>query len=561
MGSIKPSVSRRSKLSSMPSLSERISNTVSNPKSLLLSLPFILVVAALLRVVALIGFEGLANDGSARVGDAYNWLTYGTPFLGRSYWPEGNYLLPAFGLYVWDDLYWSPKILYALVALSNIWALYRLTESAIGWRSAALAAWIITLLPFHIMVSANSAMSETPYVTLCLLSVWAAVRYVATPNVWLAAAAGLLIAMAATFRYDAIILGLPMAACIAAGAWCARIGWFRSMRDVAIFGVCGLLYAGFIISVWFHFYPDDPAVFIKESKLNTEQFFVNGHHPRWSDLVYQTYTILFWPGSIFILLTPAIAALGFVGVASEVRNWRLASLLPVLCMVMIWSWLSYAAYQHRILAQWRYSLSMVILLSMFVHSGIVAASRWSAGLTPQRIVLGTMFLAIATQAVITFAVYQNDGSIGRQFASISPLQPGQFDSRDLLRWLNENLKEGESALITSHPLQAPYFVHVGELKRQGRVATQGVYIENSTLVHTRESLSAELEVKLHKASFVATSGDSRQIGLRDGLSEEVLRPLCDTPKEPCTWRGVDLEHVRNFGSIRLWRVLSVRSRK
>src|SRR5262245_5974618 len=101
-----------------------------------ITLPIILLLAAAVRLVAVYFIEGFVHDGTGRVSDTADWLEMGKPFLGRTLWPEGNYLLPAVGLAIWNDQYWTPRALYLLVGLSNIWALHRVTE-AIFDRTAA----------------------------------------------------------------------------------------------------------------------------------------------------------------------------------------------------------------------------------------------------------------------------------------------------------------------------------------------------------------------------------------------------------------------------------------
>src|SRR5438552_2815651 len=82
------------------------------------SLVVILLVAAILRLAALVGFEGTIQDGVGRVGTARAWIFDGVPTFGRTLWPEGNYLLPAAALLCWDDPYWSVRILYAIIGLT-----------------------------------------------------------------------------------------------------------------------------------------------------------------------------------------------------------------------------------------------------------------------------------------------------------------------------------------------------------------------------------------------------------------------------------------------------------
>src|SRR5215470_18059140 len=81
------------------------------------SIAVILIVAALVRAIALVTFEGTIHDGTTRVLMAQHWLLHGDAIFGRTNWPEGNYWLPALALAIWNEPYWSVRILFALVGL------------------------------------------------------------------------------------------------------------------------------------------------------------------------------------------------------------------------------------------------------------------------------------------------------------------------------------------------------------------------------------------------------------------------------------------------------------
>src|SRR5690242_21592741 len=86
----------------------------------------IVVAAALIRGALVFTYEGATGDGSTRVMTAANWLWQGVSFFGRTPWPGRNFLLPSAALLVWNEPYWSVRILYALVGVSNVWLIYLL---------------------------------------------------------------------------------------------------------------------------------------------------------------------------------------------------------------------------------------------------------------------------------------------------------------------------------------------------------------------------------------------------------------------------------------------------
>src|SRR5215468_10113314 len=142
----------------------------------------IVVTAALIRGALLFTYEGTIQDGVTRVGVAANWLFHGIDIFGRTSWPEGNYLLPAAALLIWNEPYWSVRILYALVAVTNVWLVYLLGRTLYGRSAGAIAAWIVAWMPFHALLSAEGATSEVPYLTCILLALLAIVRYAENPS-------------------------------------------------------------------------------------------------------------------------------------------------------------------------------------------------------------------------------------------------------------------------------------------------------------------------------------------------------------------------------------------
>lgn len=523
---------------------------ISWPTSLLV----IILAAALLRIAALCMFEGTIHDGTTRVLTTWEWLFNDRPIFGRTLWPEGNYLLPAVALLIWDEPYWSVRIMYALIGLTNVWLAYLLGEAVYGRAAGAVAGWIVALMPFHILASADGAMSEGPYVSFILLALLAIVRYSVQPNPWLAAAAGLSLTLATMFRIDGVIWGIILALSIALAVIDLHLAPSLAARDLLLFGACGLLFPVTLFVEWTSLYLD-PFYILKEAQFNTHQFFVHGKHPRWTALFYQSYTVAFWPASTFVLLTPFVAALGWIGVASAIRATRRAAIPLVLGLFVTTVWLAYAAFMHDILAQWRYALVLAVVLAVFSLPGAKSLARCIRALTLRRITAVAAFAALALQALITYVTFVDSGAITRQLGVLSLLRPNQFGSRELLSWINANSTTGGPVLLTPHVLESPYLVlHRKELEQSGRIAVQSYYLPSSELVHTRASLAGELQRKLLGVRFVVTSKGLRELGLRDGVIRELIEPVREIDGTH-SWNGVRLRLVQQFGGNLLWEVI------
>ena len=514
------------------------------------SLLLIIAVAAIVRLAALAGFEGSLQDGMTRIAMARGWIVDGLPIFGRTLWPEGNYVLPAAVLLLWDNPYWGVRSLYAIVGLTNVWLAYRLGSAVNGRNAGAAAGWIVALTPLCILTSTDLATSEAPYISFILLALLAVVRYSTRPDSWLAAAAGLSLTMATMFRFDGVYWAIPVALSIALVARQRGFAPSIAMRDVVILGVCSSIYPAALFLQWWLLYPN-PFFIIDQAK-HALQFFVDGKHPRWPNWLYQSYVVAFWPIATFVILTPAVAALGWIGVFAAIRERALKASALVAGLGIISAWLAYAAFTHKIQAQWRYALVLSVVLAVFSSRGTRVLSAY-LNMSTRCVVVVVVLVALAWQGFITYVAFVDSGTLTRQLAMLSPVRPDQFSSRAMLDWIDANLTGGSTLLLTPHAREQPYLVFHGDPRRTGRIVAQS-YFETRDRVYTRESLTHELTQKLKSAHYLATSTSLREIGLRDDMVRELVAPVKE-PDGTYLWQGIRLRFVQRFGSNLLWEVL------
>lgn len=511
----------------------------------------ILFAAAAFRVAELFAFEGTINDGTTRVALAAAWIFRGHPVFGRTDWPIGNYILPAIALSFWNNPYWSVRILYAIVCLSNVLLTYALGKELHGRTAGAIAAWIVAVMPLHILISANGAMSEGPYITFILLALLAAVRYSVTPAAWLAAVAGISITLAAMFRFDGVVWGLPIAVSLILFAWQRGISLTKCASHLCLLAVCGLAFPLALLLKWMALYHDPFHTFHRAAS-NTLQFFASGSDGRWPPWLYQSYVVTFWPASTFVLLTPLIAALGWIGVIKVIRDRRFAAAPLILGGLIVSGFLAFAALRHQILAQWRYALILVIVLSTFCSSGVELISETWKRLTRAQIWTSAIAVALCSQAVVTFFAYSDHGVFTRQLGMLSPLQPHQYASRGLIGWI-QSLKDDTGCLVlTPHVLEQPYLdAHLHELEQKHKILAQSYYRRRSELVFSRPALVSELHRDISTCQYVVTSTSFRELGLQDGVFRELVRPA-ESNDGAYVWEGIHLQFEHRYGSNVVW---------
>lgn len=520
-----------------------------------MSTRLILVLAAVLRAIVLLVYEGESQDGVTRVAIAERWWFGGHPIFGRTAWPEGNYVLPAMALAVWRDAYWSPRILFALIALTNVWLAIRLGRAAFDRRSGAIAGWIVALMPFHLVMSGDHATSEVPYVSLLVGALLAVIAWRERPRLWLAVVAGLLLTASVTFRFDGVMWGIPLGLSFA--LFRARGRWLQLDRETIghalAFGVTGLVYPVALFAQWSHVY-GNAWHHLDENRAMAAQFFGSGGHQRWPAWLYQTYAVGFWPASMFLLLTPVLALLGWYGVVSVLRGDARRPVPLLLGLGMIGAWLAYATYTHAILAQWRYALVLAVVLCAFVGPGWDALRAAFPRIPAFAIGVAVLFGAAVCQIVIIDASLHDRGTLTRQLTLLSPIRPDQFAARGFLRWSAANATRAAPVVLTPHAEDSPYFaLHREGPESEGRIIVQSYMTPTPGIVHSRASLTSELRAKLSTAGWLVTNLGPRELGLRDALVREIVQPTgTNLVKE---WQGVRLQHVRDWGSLRLWKVM------
>lgn len=513
----------------------------------------IVVAATLIRAALLLTYEGTVQDGTTRVGTAADWLFHGIGFFGRTSWPEGNYLLPAAALLLWNDPYWSVRILYALVGVTNVWLIYLLGRTLYGRPAGAVAAWIVACMPFHAQQSVELATSEIPYLSCVILSLLAIVRYVRNPSPPLAIYAGLALTLATSFRFDGVVWGIPLGASIAVAAFRNRLPLSRVARDLTLFGVCSLAFPAAILARWAQLYPDVFHILSLGKSMDLE-FFARGEHPRWPSWLYQSYALTFWPVSTFVLLTPLVAALGWTGLACAIRERRLVALPVTLGIFTVCVWLGYATFRHDVLVQWRYALIIAALLTVFCLPGARALTRLWPMLTGRRIAAATLSMAALSVAAVILLAFADEGVFTRQIGELSPIRPGQFASRDLLTWIHSNVGPSDPVLLTPHVLEQAYLsVHRRELERAGGVVTQSTFRPDGVLTLTHASLTEQLQTKLSGVCYVVTTTSTRELGLHDGLYRELVDPV-RIKDDVYEWHGISLRLLTRFGSNLVWGV-------
>lgn len=195
-----------------------------------------------------------------------------------------------------------------------------------------------------------------------------------------------------------------------------------------------------------------------------------------------------------------------------------------------------------------------MVLAAFVAIGARTVAHWRPALDGRRLVGATLAVGLIWQALVTDAALHDRGVVTRQIGGLSPIRRSQFATRALLDWTATHATPTRPVLVTPHTIESPYLaLRRAPLQDAGKLVVQSYYLPKSQLVHTRVSLEQALADGAERAGWIATSAGLRQLGLRDALERELVRP--DSTPSGFVWHGVRLAPVAAWGDVRLWRVV------
>ncbi len=118
--------------------------------------------SALIALAGLLFFEGAIVDGTGRTWVAARWLMAPYNIIGTQIWGDGNYILPALAIALGGDLFYSVRVLYALIGAATIPVLFFLARDVRGHEAAVWAGMLFALNPYRLVNSLEGATAEVP---------------------------------------------------------------------------------------------------------------------------------------------------------------------------------------------------------------------------------------------------------------------------------------------------------------------------------------------------------------------------------------------------------------
>lgn len=511
----------------------------------------LVAIGCLVRIAALFVQEGSVNDSTSRVILVHEWLQKGQPIsalFGTQVWADGNYLLPAAILGSGGDLYWAVRVTYALIAVAGIALLYHFGRRVTTEEGAWYGALILALNPFYIGMSLDGAMGEIPALTLVLAGFCAVWDVRRDARFGQAVIAGVCFGLATLFRYESVVWA-ALAGIVALTPAESRFPTLRERRRyavVAIIGVLTAIYPLILVARWSAIH-GDPFYYLQVANVNQGQFFSDGQHNTWPWYIYKPFAATFWVTNTFVLLTPVLALVGFVGLA---RAWRRPSSAPL----VIAYWLFFAVYTYRSLAAIplplnpRYALPLVAFVLPFANDGLRALrERWRL-LTPWVIRTSIVASVVGAYAAYALFAYRDFGVLSRRFGTISPLQPGAYAGRRFANWLDVGAPQAR-AILSPCATSAYLLLARRDLLESRRVNAFSIYVDGWRVLDLPGYTEAFANAARSYEFAVFRDGCSG-LGLSSGpVSDPFQPPAADSPYER---HGLVFSPRTNFPPLRVF---------
>jgi 4-amino-4-deoxy-L-arabinose transferase-like glycosyltransferase len=510
--------------------------------------------SALLTLAFLLVFEGDVFDATTRTLVSAEWLKAPHNIIGTQLWGDGNYLLPAVGIALGGDLFYSVRILYALVGAATIPVLFWLAKALFDRHAALLAALLFALNPYRIAFSLQGASGEIPFLFLLFLSLLVTVKQRPQPSGTGAACAGLLFTLATSFRFEGGFWAAFGCLLLLTPPGCRFRPSFEKSRVIPalVFCLVAASYPALLATRWWQVY-GDPILYFRNAALNQGQFYANGQNPNWSNAVYVPFEASFWVLSTVAILTPLVAVPGFVGLVRALRRHPTSALVAAAVLLNL-ALFSIASVRSHFPLEYRYALAVDGLVCIFVPYGWQwLGSRFALLDRPRFQVAATCTSVLLFFGAYTVAAFADKGVIGRRLGMLSPIRPGQYETRTFLDWFASAMP-GRKALL-SPCVRGPYAIlRRRDLIQEGRLRWFSDYSDHKDgiFVYDRRGYEAGFEAAARDYDVLVFSRICTGIGLVDGRIDDPFLP----PTGAAQWsRGsLTLRHLRDVGSLAVYAV-------
>tara|TARA_B100000809_G_scaffold266365_1_gene328737 strand:+ start:2692 stop:4134 length:1443 start_codon:yes stop_codon:yes gene_type:complete len=166
---------------------------------------YLLVITTLVVKLILLPFSQTINaDAVSRIFASQNWMENPT-WTTSSVWAPFHFYIHGFGLMLWNNTIYMPKLVTILLSVLTLLPFYFLTKREFNKTGAFIATIFLAISPilFH---NSFLALSETPYLFFLALSLNTLSKGVREHSIAYLLVSGLIMSVASGIRYEAWVM-------------------------------------------------------------------------------------------------------------------------------------------------------------------------------------------------------------------------------------------------------------------------------------------------------------------------------------------------------------------
>jgi len=411
---------------------------------------FLLVLGV--RIIAFSFSQNFAYDAVDRIALAQRWLEH--PFFITDAWlPQQHTIMPIYligiAMGLWKDPFITPRAVSLVLGSLSAVPFFLLVRILFDRTTAVYSTLLFAVFTLHVQCSVVAS-SEAPFIFFMLFCLYFLFRFKETEKIRTLISSALFLNAACMTRYTGWIY-IPLLCCLVPRNMddLKQAVLLRSKTTGYLF-LFGLLSSAFPLFWMIGNYstfgdPLYPIHITTNYTLNLIKYTFINIDPLMKAMGYQLYYLAYWPGVIFLSMTPVIALFAFFGMAYSI--YRRQHLSLIILFAGVYLYFVYKIMTKTFILLPRFTLDSTILILPFAVVGI---NKFLSYFDRSWKILLTGFISVSVIASVSAIVWlsETDASpLGSMLSKVSPLSRLSGFQEDIISFLNVHTTAQDKVIL------------------------------------------------------------------------------------------------------------------
>lgn len=422
-----------------------------NTKDMLQAAGLFFLVTAV-RAIAFIFSKNSDYDAVDRIILAQKWLEH--PFLiTDASFPQQQTIMPIYligmGMRIWNDPLITPRLISLIFGSFTAVPFFLLIKLLFDKRTAVYSTLLFAVFTLHVQCSVVAS-SEAPFVFFMLFCLYCLFRFKETEKMKYLFYSALFLNAAAMTRYTGWIYIPLLCLLVPKNIDDLKQAVFLRSKTAGRLFLFGLLSSAFPIFWMIGNYstfgdPLYPIHITTHYTLNLIKYTFINIDPFMKAMGYRLYYLAYWPGMIFLSMTPVIALFAFYGMAYSI--YRRHHLSLIMLFAGIYLFFLYKIMTKTFILLPRFTLDSTIFILPFAIVGIMKFlsyfdRNW------KRLLTGFISVSVIASVSAILWLSETDASpLGSMLAKVSPLSRLSGFQEDIISFLNVNTTAQDKVIL------------------------------------------------------------------------------------------------------------------